>query len=61
MPGQMEGWENKRMEGGSDPISKDPSSYRWGSNKEEKICLLMADFDFNLLKGDTKPKVSELF
>ena len=30
-------------------------------NKEEKICLLMGDFNKNLLRSDTKPQVSEFF
>ena len=30
-------------------------------NKEEKICLLMVDFNINLLSSDTKPEVSDFF
>ena len=30
-------------------------------NKEKKICLLMGDFNINLLKSDTKSEVSEFF
>ena len=30
-------------------------------NKEEKICVLMGDFNINLLRNDTKPEVSKFF
>lgn len=30
-------------------------------SKEEKICLLMVDFNMNLPSSDTRPEVSEFF
>ena len=30
-------------------------------NKEDKLCLLMGDFNINLVNSDTKPEVSEFF